>query len=104
MVLVLEKLRDKYSVRDAAWQNPASAVMFLLAAFCLGADPHALQSATLFAFSAIMGAISLIFLKRKPDVEIPEAVMTRDSVTEEMRREILIQSPQRVWIRLWTRA
>jgi len=57
---------------DAAVQNSCSFVTFLVSAACLAGDPQAWQFAILFAFSAIMGAISLTFLKRIPDAEMPE--------------------------------
>lgn len=75
--LVPPGLRGKYLARDAGVQNSASFLTFLLAAACLseavpGAPgPRAWQFAVLFGFSAAMGAVSLSFLKRIPDVEIP---------------------------------
>ncbi|HWQ90760.1 MAG TPA: MFS transporter, partial [Clostridia bacterium] len=44
----------------------------LFSAVCLGARPASWQFALDFAFSAVTGAISLTFLKRIPDVEVPE--------------------------------
>lgn len=70
-VLVPSALRGKYLVRDAAVQNVASFVTFLISAACLAGQTGPWQFAVLFAFSAIMGAISLIFLKRIPDVPTP---------------------------------
>lgn len=72
--LVPENIRGKYLVREAACQNLSSAITFLIAALCLGTNPHPWQFAMLFGFSACMGATSLIFLKRIPDVSIPEEV------------------------------
>lgn len=90
--LVPAGLRGKYLSRDQALQNLASFITFVLAGACLtvGAsqnllaavgvagtpepEPHPWQFAVLFAWSAIMGAISLSFLKRIPDAEIPEEV------------------------------
>ena len=69
--LVPAALRGKYLARDAAVQNCASFITFLLAAACLAGDPHPWQFAILFLFSASMGAVSLAFLKRIPDVELP---------------------------------
>jgi MFS family permease len=74
--LVPAALRGKYLARDAAVQNLASFITFLIAAGCLAGDPHSWQFAILFAFSAIMGAVSLTFLKRIPDAELPEEVRT----------------------------
>jgi MFS family permease len=70
--LVPAKLRGKYLARDAAVQNLASFVAFGVSAACLAGHPQPWQFTILFAFSAITGAMSLIFLKRIPDVEIPE--------------------------------
>src|SRR5437899_1786381 len=69
--LVPESLRGKYLARDAAVQNSCSFVTFLIAAAVLAGEPGKWQYCGLFAFSAIMGAISLTFLKRIPDAETP---------------------------------
>jgi MFS family permease len=66
--LVPPDLRGKYLVRDAAMQNLGSFVSFLVAAALLGGAPRSWQFSVLFGFSAIMGAASLVFLKRIPDV------------------------------------
>src|SRR2546430_10443099 len=68
-LLVPSTLRGKYLARDAAVQNSGSFVTFLIAAACLAGQPRPRQFALLFAFSAIMGAVSLTFLKRIPDAE-----------------------------------
>jgi hypothetical protein len=75
-ILVPAPLRGKYLSMDAAVQNSCSFVTFLVAAACLAGDPHAWQFAVLFAFSAVMGAVSLTFLKRIPDAEMPEEART----------------------------
>lgn len=75
-VLVPASLRGKYLARDAGVQNSGSFITFLVAAACLAGQPHPWQFAVLFAFSAVMGAISLTFLKRIPDAEIPEEIRT----------------------------
>jgi MFS family permease len=72
--LVPASLRGKYLAIDAAVQNLASFVTFLVAAACLAGDSRPWQFSVLFAFSAITGAISLGFLKRIPDAEIPEEI------------------------------
>jgi len=69
--LVPEALRGKYLARDAAVQNLASFVTFLIAAATLSGESRPWQFAVLFAFSAAMGAVSLSFLKRIPDVLVP---------------------------------
>ena len=71
-LLVPAGLRGKYLAWDAAVQNSGSFVTFLVAAGCLAGNPHPWQFAILFAFSGVTGAISLMFLKRIPDVEMPE--------------------------------
>src|SRR6266850_4989213 len=77
--LVPPGLRGKYLARDAAVQNSGSFVCFLIAAACLAGEPRAWQFALLFAFSAVMGAVSLTFLKRIPDVTISEEVRASTS-------------------------
>jgi MFS family permease len=71
-ILIPASLRGKYLSTDAAVQNSCSFVTFLVSAAALAGDPGPWQFAGLFAFSAIMGAISLSFLKRIPDAEMPE--------------------------------
>lgn len=70
--LVPEDLRGKYLARDAAVQNLASFVTFLIAALTLAGETKPWQFAALFAFSAATGAVSLTFLKRIPDVPTPD--------------------------------
>jgi len=70
--LVPETVRGRYLARDAGCVNLASFGCFVLAACCLAGEPQPWQFAILFAFSAFMGATSLIFLKRIPDVYPPE--------------------------------
>jgi MFS family permease len=77
--LVPATLRGKYLSRDVALQNFASFIAFLVAAGCLAGQTRPWQFAVVFAFSAVMGAASLIFLKRIPDVEIPESARTSQS-------------------------
>jgi MFS family permease len=72
--LVPSAIRGKYLAYDAAVQNLASFVTFLVAAACLSGTAGPWQFAVLFAFSAVTGAISLTFLKRIPDAEIPEDI------------------------------
>jgi MFS family permease len=70
--LVPETVRGRYLARDAACMNLASCFTFLLAALALSGTPRPWQFAALFAFSAVMGAASLTFLKRIPDCPPPE--------------------------------
>src|SRR2546426_1340166 len=75
--LVPAPIRGKYLARDAGCVNLASFGCFLLGALCLAHDPpRPWQFAVLFAFSALMRATSLVFLKRIPDVEPPEEERT----------------------------
>ncbi len=75
--LIPESVRGRYLARDAACVNVASFLTFLLAAACLGGEPRPWQFAVLFAFSALMGSASLIFLKRIPDVTPPAEAQSR---------------------------
>ncbi|MFO1513433.1 MAG: MFS transporter [Verrucomicrobiota bacterium] len=72
-LLVPAEMRGRYLARDAAVQNLASFVTFLVAALTLSGATQPWQFAVLFAFSAMMGAVSLLFLKRIPDVPITES-------------------------------
>lgn len=69
--LVPLELRGKYLARDSTCAHGASCAAFLLAAVCLGRESHPWHFALIFAFSAVMGALSLVFLKRIPDVHPP---------------------------------
>ena len=77
--LVPDDLRGRYLARDAACVNFASAVSFVVAAGGLGSAPASWRFAGLFAFSAIMGALSLVFLKRIPEVATPDQVRTSNT-------------------------
>ncbi len=70
--LVPETIRGRYVSGDAAMANLGSFLTIIVSAFCLGKNPHAWQFAAVFAFSAVMGVISLLFLNRVPDVVITE--------------------------------
>ncbi len=93
--LVPPGLRGKYLSRDAAVQNLCSFITFLIAAVCLSryrsgsnnplaivSDPRPWQFAILFAFSALMGAVSLSFLKRIPDAEVADESEPRRQVAD----------------------
>jgi MFS family permease len=67
-------VRGQYLAREAAWVNLGSFLTMVLSAFCLWGSPVSWQFSLNFAFSALTGAVSLSFLKRIPDVEIPEHV------------------------------
>ena len=89
--LVPPAVRGKYLAGDAACVNTASFLSFVLAAFCLGADPRPWRFTVLFGFSAVMGATSLFFLKRIPEANAPEEVRT--STTPVPWREIAGYAP-----------
>jgi MFS family permease len=74
--LVPMQSRGRYLARDATYVHIASCSAFMIAALCLGQAPKPWQFAVLFCFSGVMGAISLIFLKRVPDVHPPEQEVT----------------------------
>lgn len=74
--LVPLAVRGKYLARDATCGHVASCAAFLLAGACLGQSSRPWQFALIFAFSAVMGSVSLIFLKRIPDVTPPEREIT----------------------------
>ncbi len=66
--LVPAQVRGKYLAGDAAFANLGSFLAFLLAALCLGNEPASGRFSLVFLFSASMGAMSLVFLKRIPDI------------------------------------
>lgn len=70
--LVPPDARGTYLAREAGWVNFGSFLTLMFSAVCLGQNPRSWQFALVFGFSALMGAVSLSFLKRIPDVEIPE--------------------------------
>lgn len=72
--LVPLEVRGRYLSWDAACVNLASFVITAVAAAALWEQPAAWSFAILFALSAAMGAVSLTFLKRIPEVETPEEV------------------------------
>lgn len=72
--LVPGSLRGGYLARESACVNVSSAVAFVFAAFCLGAQPNPWQFSVVFAFSAVMGMASLVFLKRIPEGGTPDEV------------------------------
>lgn len=91
--LVPESLRGRYLASEAACGNAGSFMTFIIAAFCLGEGPHPWQFGVLFVFSGLMGAVSLIFLKRIPDVPTPAEART--STTQVPWGEMLRYPPVR---------
>lgn len=71
--LVPAPVRGRYLARDSACVNGASAVTLALSGFVLGQEPSPWRFSTIFLFSALMGVISLTFLKRIPDASGPES-------------------------------
>jgi hypothetical protein len=71
--LVPETMRGRFLAREATLVSLANFFTLALAALVLGASPTPSRFSLLLAFSAVMGAISLQFLKRIPDVPVPEA-------------------------------
>lgn len=74
--LVPTPVRGKYLAADQAFIGVASCAAFLISALILGEHPRAIQFTALFLISGINGVISLRFLKRIPDVPVPEDVRT----------------------------
>lgn len=70
--LVPDHLRGRYVSRDAAMANLGSFLTVVVSAVCLGDSPQPWQYTVIFVFSAAMGIVSLIFLRRVPDVPITE--------------------------------
>jgi MFS family permease len=74
--LVPSPMRGHYLAREAVCVNFGSFLTLALSALCIGRRPGGWQFAVDFGFSALMGAVSLTFLKRIPDVPIPEHART----------------------------
>ena len=73
--------RGAYLTREAAFVNIGSTIVFCLAAFTLGPAPQGFRFAIIFAFSALMGMASLVFLRRIPDVAIaPEVRNSKEAI------------------------
>lgn len=71
--LIPESLRGRYLATEATLVSLANFGTLALAALCLGASPDPWQFSLLFTISAVMGAISLRYMKRIPDVNVPDA-------------------------------
>ena len=72
--LIPENYRGRYVSGDAAMANLGSFLTIIVSAACLGERPHPWQFAVIFAFSALMGVVSLMYLNRVPDVPISEEI------------------------------
>ncbi|MBI3853725.1 MAG: MFS transporter [Verrucomicrobia bacterium] len=96
--LLPASIRGSYLAREAACINVASFGAFLLAALALGQNSQPWQFAVLFLFSAVMGVMSLVFLKRVPEGDTPEQVRT--STTPVPWREIIGYAPFQKLLRM----
>ena len=96
--LLPASIRGSYLAREAACISVASFGAFLLAALALGQNPQPWQFAVLFLFSAVMGVMSLVFLKRVPEGDTPEQVRT--STTPVPWREIIGYPPFQKLLRM----
>jgi MFS family permease len=98
--LIPPALRGRYLVREAAFVNFGSFLVFLVCAAMLGRNPGPWQFAALFAFSGLAGVTSLAFLRRVPDVPVPEPV--RVSRAPVPWRQIAAHPPFRklLWLNL----
>jgi MFS family permease len=74
--LVPAPIRGHYLTNDQLCNNAASAAAFVLAAFALGSHAEPWQFGLVFLFSAFAGFASLQFLRRIPDVPVPEEERT----------------------------
>lgn len=74
--LVPTGVRGRFLAADQAFIGVASCAAFLISAAMLGDHPQAWQFAAIFFLSGINGIISLRFLKRIPDVPVPEEIRT----------------------------
>jgi MFS family permease len=74
--LVPATVRGKFLALDQAFIGVASCAAFLISALMLGNQPQSWQFAAIFLLSGINGIISLYFLKRIPDVPVPEEIRT----------------------------
>lgn len=96
--LIPSAIRGRYLGREAACVAVASFIAFVLAAAMLGGQPASWRFAAVFGFSAIMGAASLMFLRRIPEAETPEQVRT--STTPVPWRDIAGHPPFRKLLHL----
>jgi len=71
--LVPGELRGKYLARDSACVNGGSFLTLMAAGLALGPAPQGWRFSVIFAYSALMGMVSLRFLKRIPDAPHPAA-------------------------------
>ncbi len=65
--LLPAECRGRFLAREAAYVNGSSFLAFVLSALCLSSSADPWRFSVVFAFSCLMGGISLSFLKRIPD-------------------------------------
>jgi len=70
--MVPAEVRGWYLARDAFFVNFASFICVLVSAVALGGEPTWWHFSLMFVFSAVMGATSLVFLKRIPETQAPD--------------------------------
>jgi MFS family permease len=70
--LIPENIRGRYLTFESAFANAGSLLAFLLVAVYLGEAPENVQFTFLFGFSCLVGGLSLLFIRRVPDVLPPE--------------------------------
>jgi MFS family permease len=70
--LVPEPVRGRYLAKDAVAVNLGSLGALCFGAICLGWQAQSARFAILFGASALVGLMSLSFLKRIPDIAAPE--------------------------------
>jgi len=70
--IIPERVRGRYLTRESAANNIGSFFALMLAAMYLGRDAVPHQFAALFAFSFVMGLVSLWFVHRVPDAPVAE--------------------------------
>ena len=70
--LISEEVRGRYLTFESGFANAGSLVAFLLVAVYLGKEPASVKFAVLFGFSFVIGAFSILFIRRVPDVAPPE--------------------------------
>ena len=95
--LVPENSRGRYISGEAAMGNLGCFLTVIVSALCLGAAPQPWQFAVIFAFSAVMGGVSLLYLNRVPDVPITEDIRSSNQPVPWL--EILRHPPFRKLLR-----
>jgi len=74
--LIPAGIRGRFLAIDQAFIGVASCLAFVISAAVIGNHPGPLLFCAIFFLSGINGAISLYFLKRIPDVPVPDEIKT----------------------------